>query len=204
MKREQIKELAIANGFSLKPQPDGTNDLNPYVYEFAQALVEPLRRELDHQKLIHVGFTNNTQIEGAKQIVGSFYPSTENDNWIPVYMLAVHAHRCGHDSETFCHLLKLEKRSRELKQERDQLTVHIQRIDTLAWKFLTYPNEAQTLEDLNRALSNSPVQNIAQHDAEVIEGLRFPTMLRKMWSGTEVQQWLKEQADQLHHRAKKV
>jgi hypothetical protein len=38
MHREQIKELALANGFKLKTQPDGTEDLNPYVYEFAKAL----------------------------------------------------------------------------------------------------------------------------------------------------------------------
>ena len=36
---DQIKELALANGFKLKEQPDGTMDLNPYVYEFARALV---------------------------------------------------------------------------------------------------------------------------------------------------------------------
>lgn len=34
-----IKELALANGFKLKEQPDGSMELNPYVYEFAQALI---------------------------------------------------------------------------------------------------------------------------------------------------------------------
>lgn len=43
MNREQIKELALANGFKLKQQTDGSEDLNPYVYEFVQALVEPLQ-----------------------------------------------------------------------------------------------------------------------------------------------------------------
>lgn len=38
MNKQQIKELALANGFKLKGQPDGTFDLNPYVYEFASAL----------------------------------------------------------------------------------------------------------------------------------------------------------------------
>lgn len=36
--RAQIKELALANGFKLKEQPDGTMDLNPYVYDFVKAL----------------------------------------------------------------------------------------------------------------------------------------------------------------------
>lgn len=39
MTNEQIKEIALANGFKLKEQPDGEMDLNPYVYDFARALV---------------------------------------------------------------------------------------------------------------------------------------------------------------------
>ena len=40
MTNEQIKEIALANSFKLKEQPDGTKDLNPYVYEFARALID--------------------------------------------------------------------------------------------------------------------------------------------------------------------
>jgi hypothetical protein len=39
--------------------------------------------------------------------------------------------------------------------------------------------------------------NLHEHDAHVIEQLRFPTMLRKMWSGTEVQQWLLDEASRI-------
>ena len=39
MTNDQIKELALANGFKLKEQPDGEMDLNPYVYDFARALI---------------------------------------------------------------------------------------------------------------------------------------------------------------------
>jgi transcriptional regulator NrdR family protein len=35
-----------------------------------------------------------------------------------------------------------------------------------------------------------------QLQIDTIAALRFPTMLRKMWSGQEVQSWLEEQADQ--------
>ena len=35
---QQIKELALANGFSLKEQASGNIDLHSYVYEFAQAV----------------------------------------------------------------------------------------------------------------------------------------------------------------------
>ena len=36
MTNEQIREIALANGFKLKEQPNGEMDLNPYVYEFAR------------------------------------------------------------------------------------------------------------------------------------------------------------------------
>lgn len=39
MSREQIKTVFLANGFKVKPQADGQPDLNPYVYEAAQALL---------------------------------------------------------------------------------------------------------------------------------------------------------------------
>ena len=39
MTNDQIKELALAYGFKLKEQSDGEMDLNPYVYDFARALI---------------------------------------------------------------------------------------------------------------------------------------------------------------------
>lgn len=39
MTKDEIKELALNSGFKLKEQPDGSMDLNPYVYEFARALL---------------------------------------------------------------------------------------------------------------------------------------------------------------------
>lgn len=50
MNKDQIKALALASGFKLKPQPDGTMDLNPYVYDFAEALIiESMRQFEDAQ-----------------------------------------------------------------------------------------------------------------------------------------------------------
>ena len=37
----------MKKGFQLKLQPNGGMDLNPYVYEFAEALVSKVREELD-------------------------------------------------------------------------------------------------------------------------------------------------------------
>lgn len=38
MKNEDIQKLALECGFSLKKQPSGIMDLNPYVYEFAKKI----------------------------------------------------------------------------------------------------------------------------------------------------------------------
>lgn len=40
MNNDQIKKLALENGFKVKQQPNGGEDLNPYVYDFARALLE--------------------------------------------------------------------------------------------------------------------------------------------------------------------
>ncbi|MDC4679327.1 hypothetical protein NQ804_04345 [Acinetobacter baumannii] len=40
MDKKIVKEIALANGFKLKEQPDGSLELNPYVYVFADKLVE--------------------------------------------------------------------------------------------------------------------------------------------------------------------
>lgn len=39
MNKKQIKDLALSNGFKLKEQSNGDIDLNPYVYDFADALL---------------------------------------------------------------------------------------------------------------------------------------------------------------------
>lgn len=48
--------------------------------------------------------------------------------------------------------------------------------------------------EIARVLEETPIASLALRDAETISSLSFPTMLRKMWSGGEVQQWLDEQA----------
>lgn len=46
MTNDEIKELALKNGFKLKEQPDGSIDLSPYVYEFARLLIQENNREV--------------------------------------------------------------------------------------------------------------------------------------------------------------
>lgn len=40
--KERIVELALKNGFKLKPQPDGIDALNPYVFDFVADIVKEL------------------------------------------------------------------------------------------------------------------------------------------------------------------
>lgn len=40
--KERIVELALKNGFKLKPQPDGVDALNPYVFDFVSDIVKEL------------------------------------------------------------------------------------------------------------------------------------------------------------------
>lgn len=45
MSPDMIERIALANGFKLKEQPDGSMALNPYVFEFARALLESSKPE---------------------------------------------------------------------------------------------------------------------------------------------------------------
>ena len=52
-------------------------------------------------------------------------------------------------------------------------------------------------QHMNAVFQQTPQQSLAKHDAEVITNLKFPTMLRKMWSGGEVQDWLNQEAQRI-------
>ena len=63
MQREQIKELALAKGFKPKTQPDGSEDLNPYVYGFAEALMAPLQAEVGRLREVVASDTHLVSIK---------------------------------------------------------------------------------------------------------------------------------------------
>ena len=46
MNKQDVKKLALECGFKLKEQPDGSMDLNLYVYKFAEELVLKLGNSL--------------------------------------------------------------------------------------------------------------------------------------------------------------
>lgn len=41
-----VKQIALEQGFKLKEQPDGSMDLNPYVYTFARVLETQVIKEI--------------------------------------------------------------------------------------------------------------------------------------------------------------
>lgn len=57
MHKLQIKEIAIKAGFTLRTQPDGSVDLNKYVYDFANELLahsEPITVKLTTQPNLYL------------------------------------------------------------------------------------------------------------------------------------------------------
>lgn len=50
MTNEEIEKIALASGFKLKRQDDGSMALNPYVYTFAQALLDAQMKK--HMEII--------------------------------------------------------------------------------------------------------------------------------------------------------
>jgi type II secretory pathway component PulF len=114
-----------------------------------------------------------------------------------------------------------------LRQERDQLKAKLSReegqhMNTVDQRDMTEQfadrlssgiAEALGIEIGEHSSANNPWAeaitaieefDIAVHDAEVIENLKFPTMFRKMWSGSEVQAWLEEEANLIRQQAKEM
>ena len=61
MTNDEIRAMALSHGFTLRPQPDGSMDLNPYVYEFARALIEQER-----EACARISRKASDDIEGAE------------------------------------------------------------------------------------------------------------------------------------------
>lgn len=83
------------------------------------AQVKELKSELRQGKLIHIGFTNESQVQYVTEDKeeGAFYPNSDNGCYIPVYMLNVHAHRVGPDSKIYCTQLEQGKKIAEIRAE---------------------------------------------------------------------------------------
>lgn len=81
-----------------------------------------LKSEIRQRELIHVGFTNGHQVTYVteQKLDGSFYPDSDNECYVPLYMLNIHSHRVGHDSEVYkehCERWKFRKEIAEVRAE---------------------------------------------------------------------------------------
>ena len=61
MNKKQIKDLALSNGFKLKEQPSGEIDLNPYVYDFADALLTKANERVKELEQVNLELAANVE-----------------------------------------------------------------------------------------------------------------------------------------------
>lgn len=65
LKKDSVKHLALEAGFKLKEQPDGSLDLNPYVYEFAHRILESNQGNKEKKLARHFRKINRLVAEGV-------------------------------------------------------------------------------------------------------------------------------------------
>lgn len=119
------------------------------------AQVKELKGELRQEKLIHIGFTNESQVQYVTEDKeeGAFYPNSDHGCYIPVYMLNVHAHRVGPDSKIYCTQLEQATEIASLKKEIERLKERNRKLDV----------------DLLRALFYAPSSPVSAQKAQEIE-----------------------------------
>ena len=76
---QKIKELALANGFSLKEQASGNMDLHSYVYEFANAIEQAVKAQAVPEGFVLVKKELPEQIAEKMAIDRIDKPRHEND-----------------------------------------------------------------------------------------------------------------------------
>lgn len=104
---------------------------------------------------------------------------------------------------------ELAERTALAERERDALRAHLNYIKQIfnQWNSAEI-EDAKALTALILWMNCLPMASLdrwhAEMKADAIEELTFPTMLRKMWSGGEVQEWLDQQADISRHHAERI
>ena len=92
---QKIKELALANGFSLKEQASGNMDLHSYVYEFANAIEQAVK-----SKAVPEGFVLVPRV-ATKQMVNAGYEAHDgfftNGQVQDVYQAMIEAQEQSHE-----------------------------------------------------------------------------------------------------------
>lgn len=103
--RDEIRAIALENGFTLKDQPDGSKDLHPYVYRFAERLLD---------KCVYKRFNLNSEFKKAQAAWKTVEELPEEDRIVWV---------CMETDEGFCFAQTLF--SRELSKKYQNIENHI-------------------------------------------------------------------------------
>ena len=90
---DQLDEMSRKELLEFAQAAHGENVKMAQQLAKANERVKELEKDLAEKELLHVGFTNGTQVKYAKDEEGAFYPDTEGDCYIPLYMLKSHEHR---------------------------------------------------------------------------------------------------------------
>lgn len=83
--RDAVKSLALAHGFKLKEQPDGTMDLNPYVYEFAAAMLAAAPTPPAAEPVFWVRFRSDGGYDGVMHDLELEEVRKRSGAWTPLY-----------------------------------------------------------------------------------------------------------------------
>ena len=110
---QKIKELALANGFSLKEQASGNMDLHSYVYEFANAIEQAVKAQAvpewisvedglpsDGQNIIAFDAIKHCVFKDGEFLQGYFEPDTGYEYTEPVdvtHWIAIEAQEPAND-----------------------------------------------------------------------------------------------------------
>lgn len=101
---------------------------------------------------------------------------------------------------------ELRERAAKAEAERDALADYVEEFKR-AYGDLKKTNPERLVAIGDLLIHGSPNTSLAQRDArtayETIAAMTFPTMLRKMWSGGEVQEWLKDEAEKYRQQAER-
>jgi hypothetical protein len=218
MHREQIKELALANGFKLKTQPDGSEDLNPYVYDFAAALMAPLQAELKRQQ------DENSRLLFSNRYSADMYRQIDDERKrlqaeVEQLQAQLNAAKRGMDSAAAAGRLMLEKgrklaaenspeaieSEREanavLTAENEQLQAEVERLRAL-WK--TETERATTAEGELLKCRVRMISIKQERDAEVIEQWIGQARYMEGLNVNDIIESAEDYANQLRQQAKEV
>lgn len=90
------------------------------------------------------------------------------------------------------------------RAENQQLNRVCQHVEELHDEIGFLQDQIGMLNEQNLYLQSIDEARNLRIAAKELETLPFPVMLRKMWSGDEVDRWLKNRADMLRYEATKI